>query len=87
MIVHPQSSHHDFQAVMLLQLYCFCFLLLTCSADESLDCPDYSQAKYSLTSLFNAVSGIHLPLTQAKGEEEVSSPNNCILDLFVGMVV
>lgn len=47
----------------------------------------YSQAKYSLTSPFSAVSGIHLPLTQAKGEEEVSSPNNCILDLFVGMVI
>lgn len=47
----------------------------------------YSQAKYSLTSLFSAASGIHLPFTQAKGEEEVSSPNNYILDLFVGMVI
>lgn len=42
LIVHVQSSHHDFQAVMLLQLYCFCFLLPTFNADESLDCPDCS---------------------------------------------
>lgn len=47
----------------------------------------YSQANYSLTSPFRAVSGIHLPLMQAKGEKEVSSPNNCILDLFVVMVI